>query len=660
MNGLLQRTAASHIAASFTLVMLIGCEAPVVTVTDMSPDLMVTSASVRRERSSDRDRVSFTLSATVRNGGEGSSVPTMLRYYRSTDNTITTSDTVVGGDAIDGLGSGGTSSHSVKLTAPLLGTYSYGACVDVVPSETDTANNCSASVAIDDGPVTIGARDDDLLTYQGRGDHVFFLNRNGEPLVDHLYTLELGELATVGADVYLIATNTTAGHVTPRIEVDAAGASSRDHRTASRDLFPPLASRANGHGPARITEFEQLLPPVSADAALRQSRDSRQAVVEGDTYIFRGVHYGHGRGRINVAATARRVVTDGTTTFVLWVEDEEWGCSTCFNQAMVDAMAMALLRRGLDNDIFDWVTAVFGDPWGPHRCPSCIPSEYGHVIHMLLADIGPSGYFSARNSYLRSYVADSDERLLFYVASGTTPPRQEITMADAWRLVDVMVHEYQHLVYFYQKQVKHGPASYTSWLNEMASEVAEELVFRKFENEEQRGRPDGCTPEVWTQDYSVTGSATYYNVLCSLGIYLALNYGGVSLIGDIVRSERSGIDAIEVALKSHGNSASFGDVLTNWAVATVLSDNTQAPRPYRYNSGSWSVSEADGVTFRIAPVRMLLHWRPPLLFSVAEFNAAGAQPPHSNRFSDLGRITGTVRLRVNAVIGNRITVVVKE
>ena len=72
-----------------------------------------------------------------------------MRYY--SDATITTSDTEVGTDAVAGLADAGSSSESVDLTAPASpGTYYYGACVDTVTDESDTTNNCSASV-----PVTV-------------------------------------------------------------------------------------------------------------------------------------------------------------------------------------------------------------------------------------------------------------------------------------------------------------------------------------------------------------------------------------------------------------------------------------------------------------------------------------------------------------------------
>ena len=91
----------------------------------------------------------FTLAATVRNDGDAASAPTTLRYYRSTDAMITTSDTAEGTDAVEELGPSGSTSESVQLTAPATaGTYYYGACVDALADESDTTNNCSTSVQV--------------------------------------------------------------------------------------------------------------------------------------------------------------------------------------------------------------------------------------------------------------------------------------------------------------------------------------------------------------------------------------------------------------------------------------------------------------------------------------------------------------------------------
>ena len=86
----------------------------------------------------------------MRNGGDGDAAATTLRYYRSTDATISTSDTEEATDAVGALSTSGTSAESIDLTAPASsGTYYYGACVDSVAGESDTSNNCSTAVQVD-------------------------------------------------------------------------------------------------------------------------------------------------------------------------------------------------------------------------------------------------------------------------------------------------------------------------------------------------------------------------------------------------------------------------------------------------------------------------------------------------------------------------------
>ena len=112
------------------------------------PDLVVGSPSV--DDASPETGGSFTLSATVSNAGDAEAPATTLRYYRSTDATITTSDTAEGTDAVGVLAASGTSAQSISLIAPATaGAYYYGACVDAVTDESDTTNNCSASVQVD-------------------------------------------------------------------------------------------------------------------------------------------------------------------------------------------------------------------------------------------------------------------------------------------------------------------------------------------------------------------------------------------------------------------------------------------------------------------------------------------------------------------------------
>ena len=101
---------------------------------------------------------SFTLSATVRNQGNGQSAATTLRYYLSTDGTV--SDQRYRGWVRRGerpVPLPGSQQFRVDqlVTAPSsAGTYYYGACVESVSGETDTGNNCSAAVTVTVATVT--------------------------------------------------------------------------------------------------------------------------------------------------------------------------------------------------------------------------------------------------------------------------------------------------------------------------------------------------------------------------------------------------------------------------------------------------------------------------------------------------------------------------
>ena len=125
------------------------------TVTASPADLVV-SASV--SASSLTSGQSFTLSATVRNQGTASASATTLRYYRSSNRTISWQDTQVGSDAVSALAASATSAESISLTAPSdVGTYYYGACVERKSGES-AGNNCSTGVR-----VTVGGTSPDLV-----------------------------------------------------------------------------------------------------------------------------------------------------------------------------------------------------------------------------------------------------------------------------------------------------------------------------------------------------------------------------------------------------------------------------------------------------------------------------------------------------------------
>ena len=111
------------------------------------PDLVVEAPAVSDDHPG--AGAGFTFSATVRNAGAGTAAATTLRFYRSDDTAITTADTELDAADVAEAVASAASRFQSDLTAPSSpGTYYYGACVDAVAGESNTANNCSAATQV--------------------------------------------------------------------------------------------------------------------------------------------------------------------------------------------------------------------------------------------------------------------------------------------------------------------------------------------------------------------------------------------------------------------------------------------------------------------------------------------------------------------------------
>ena len=526
------------------------------------------------------------------------------------------------------------------------------------------------------------------LNYAG-GDQAFILNPSGQILDDATFTLRLGQ---AGADVYVIATNTAHHPMNPQVEQLGRAGRSAAGRLAQ------AAAESIAMVPQRswVTEFNNSAELPTAGACGQQ-----QTTRPGNTHTF--LDYDESLDQVvRIPATARKVVTDSNTTLTIWVADASWTSSV--SGEMVDAVAGKFLLPKNASDIYDLVTAIFGAPWDTHDRPCLIPEQSSIELHILLYDIDGDasdgvtrGFFAAKDNYVRtgsgSITASSNERLILYLdaplLARTEGPSWEVT--DHWprQMLSTLAHELQHMIHFYQKRVKQGARSET-WLNEMASAVAEDLIVynlqllgldgpRAVPNQEATaGGPansEGPLPLYnLHNDIAVTawdGTLRSSSIGYALGAYLARAYKAAPLFQDIVQSDLEGIEAIEVALPVGHK---FGEVLVNWAISNLLSDNDGLPAAndpnryfFLYNTGGWSTSLEGGETFQLGSIN-LYNYRyeadsvvqeGPFLYSLDGFNER-TQPPHSNMYAALGRNTGTVRLRVSAVEDNRITVVVKE
>ena len=117
------------------------------TVTVPPPDLVVQSprANPRSLEAGDR----FELSVTVRNLGRGSAgAGSLLTYYEAASTDPTNWSTLGLSGTIGALSPSESSTESVDVTVPGIGTFYYRACVTDVDNEEKTDNNCSSRVSV--------------------------------------------------------------------------------------------------------------------------------------------------------------------------------------------------------------------------------------------------------------------------------------------------------------------------------------------------------------------------------------------------------------------------------------------------------------------------------------------------------------------------------
>ena len=107
-----------------------------------APDLV--TDSVFLNTTSLRPNQRFNISARTLNQGSADSSSTLLRYFRSTNSTISRADTQLGTDNVGSLNPNSSSLQSTEVSAPSTrGSYWIGVCVDTVVNESNTDNNCS-------------------------------------------------------------------------------------------------------------------------------------------------------------------------------------------------------------------------------------------------------------------------------------------------------------------------------------------------------------------------------------------------------------------------------------------------------------------------------------------------------------------------------------
>ena len=493
-------------------------------------------------------------------------------------------------------------------------------------------------------------------------------------------------------DLYLVFSNTATDS---SASVDIEQSSKYTISTTQRSLVSAPTPKITPT-PEKIRSFNaQLLKPdsntLSSDQKVILVKSERS---EGDTKTFYLDLYDSGD---STNATLKKIIANvetefGSKTLNIWVSDDSFdsgsGCEKerCVTQEMVDALASTFLQNDPSNDIYDWVTNIFGEEWG-----SAAQDKYSNLIgesdeiNILLTDIdndnatngGVIGYFYSKDNYSTDSLSGSNEMIMFYIDSVLfANGDDEWDMEDFWprETVSTLAHEFQHMIHFYQKTILRTNGQQTdTWLNEMLSETIEEVISTKIHHDGPRGvdYTDGSAGEPGNiygryplfNEYNMLSLTSWnnyyadYSKVNAFGAYLTRNYG-VGVLHDIMQSSYVHEDAVEYAINNtaNGEGKNFNDLLQEWGIAVMLSDHDDldADTP-TYNTGDFIESSFKDTTYDLGSINFFNYDPQPTIYTTG-----GTVQPQGNYYYKIGEnISGTLDVNITLNGTTNVTLIAK-
>ncbi|MCC6405313.1 MAG: hypothetical protein IT405_02925 [Candidatus Yanofskybacteria bacterium] len=295
-----------------------------------------------------------------------------------------------------------------------------------------------------------------------------------------------------------------------------------------------------------VVVFAGLAAPAHADTL-------------GQSNVFRVNAFYDASGATTVAATLRAVGQKG----YFYVDDRSWSALTPEDQQRF-SVELNALSSAFDGVIYPRLTTL----WGFENTPGVDGDP--HVVILLQRLItGSGGYFETINNYTKDRAPDSNAREMIFVNA------ESVLSGYAKSFT---AHEFQHLISFNQKELLQGVEE-DVWLNEGRSEYSitaagysEPFIGSTLERRAQafiRSPSDSLVEWPNTSaDYAVTSLFLHY---------VADRYGSDGLASTL-RTSVAGIPSFDAWLSARGAPERFGDVFTDWMVASILNDRSRDPR----------------------------------------------------------------------------------
>ena len=437
------------------------------------------------------------------------------------------------------------------------------------------------------------------------------------------------------------------------------------------------------HAPEHITRFNRDRSKLQKTTHTKKSKLLAAEVkhykdVAGDTKVF----YTTADKSSQTSATVRKVVSDvstifGNKTLNIWVSDDSFGSgctkTKCVTQEMVDTLADTFLKTGSNNDIYDWVTNIYGKEWS-----SDAQTKYSNLISandeitILLTDIdndnskngGVIGYFYGKDNYDTSTYEGSNQRVMFYIDSVMFANTDS---GDTWQkeIYSTLAHEFVHMLEFYQKFVMKD-TEHDIWIAEMLAETTEDLVATKIKHKGPRNvvYTDGSAGEannvngrypLFNQDNTLSlttwnNTMADYSKVSAFGTFLTRNYGGAKVLHDIMHNTKEHEDAVELAAGK-----SFDTLLREWGIAIMFSDIESPEDLPTYNTGDFTSNSYKSSIYQLGSINFFNYIPKPITKSTT-----GAVKAQGNYYYKIGDgLTGDITIDLTLDSNTEATLIVK-
>jgi hypothetical protein len=251
----------------------------------------------------------------------------------------------------------------------------------------------------------------------------------------------------------------------------------------------------------------------------------------------------------------------------VWVAKDNFADTSGSNSDNKITSSQAAAIAGKFDDIYGLTTAVFGQEFGGGNSEYPGGVDGDEKIQILVYDIdydyvssqssGTLGYFWSKDFFPQSVIDEAGVDIktnlseIFYVDAYFTDSNENVVYST-------LIHEFQHMINFNQKEIVYETPIPETWYNEMLSMLAEDMIAPLIGiKQASGGHPVDVRIPLFLAGYNRAGVSDWlsgdedyfsYSNVYAFGAFLARNFGGAELVKEIVSNPLINMESVSSGL----------------------------------------------------------------------------------------------------------------